>query len=73
MPKRRWYQFSLRTMFMGMTLTAIGCVIVPPAIKWYKLYTLDIDDMLQSKAAQRNQEPQPDRTVRQLSGLLSAG
>jgi hypothetical protein len=33
---RRWYQFSLRTMFVGVTILAIACAALAPTYREYR-------------------------------------
>jgi hypothetical protein len=34
--EKRWYQFSLRSVFVLMTVLALSCAIVSPVIEWYE-------------------------------------
>ena len=55
-PRRRWFRFSLRTLFVVVTITAIGCWLIGPVAiaKWREwtagpqptrwLYTVPHDD-----------------------------
>ena len=34
-PRRRWLRYTLRTLFVVMTLAAIASLVVPPTIAWF--------------------------------------
>ncbi len=33
-PRKRWWQFSLRTLFVSVSIAAMLCVAIPPLINW---------------------------------------
>ena len=45
-PKRRWFAYSLRTLFVVMTVAAIACTAIPPTIAWLFPAKSVLDDVV---------------------------